>query len=246
MSERTTILVLREECDLSRELGELGYSVFNLPMIETRPVSDLTQFDEKLATVERFDHIFLTSRASAEILADHLTPEIRTKLPVVTVLGSRARDMLENAGVRVKYSEKANTADELLDELGTLELAGSSILFIRGEKSLRTIPERLGQIAEIEEVVVYETVEAPLANDAAVEAIRSGNVAWLCFFSPSAVDSFANRELLNGTATPKAAVIGETTARAARSHGFSVDFISDRATSIDFARGLARHIKSFE
>ena len=246
MIKERLILVLRENCEFSRELREQGFEVHNLPMIETRKVSDLSRFRELLAEIERFDHVFLTSRASAGVLVDELTPELIAKLPPVYVLGGRARTVLEKQGIAVEYKDTANTADELLDMIGVSSFTGKSILFIRGEKSLRTIPERLGSVANVVEAVVYETVDARVENDEAVERLRAGQVGWLCFFSPSAVESFEKRKFANGGNGPKVAVIGETTASIARSLGFSVEFISDRATAIDFAKGLARHIKGIE
>ena len=246
MSERPVILVLRENCEFSRELREQGFEVHNLPMIETRKVSDLSRFRELLAEIERFDHVFLTSRASAGVLVDESTPELLAKLPPIHVLGGRARAVLEKQGIAVEYKDAANTADELLDMIGVSQFAGKSILFIRGEKSLRTIPEQLGSVANVVEAIVYETVDAQIENEEAVERLAAGEVDWLCFFSPSAVESFVKRKFANGGSRPKAAVIGETTARSARSLGFSVKFISERATAIDFARGLARHIKGIE
>lgn len=246
MSGLRTILVLREDCEFSRELRGRGYEVYNLPLIATRTLSDLSTFRELLADVRRFDHIFLTSRASAAVLADELTPEVRNALPAVHVLGARSKTILENAGVEVDYNDAANTADELLKGIDTAAVAGTRVLFIRGDKSLRTIPERIGPIAEVEEAIVYETVDVPLANEAAVERLNAGEIDWLCFFSPSAVDSFADRQILRRTVRPKVAVIGETTARAARSRGFAVDFISERAEAGDFARGLAGYIESFD
>lgn len=246
MSERPVILALREESEFSRELREQGFEVLNLPMIETRKVPDLTRFRELLGQVERFDHIFLTSRASAAALADELTPSLLPKLPPVHVLGDKGKEILESHGVAVEYKETANTADGMLDMLGESTFAGSSILFIRGEMSMRTIPERLGKVADIEEAVVYETVDAPVEDKEAVERLASGGVDWLCFFSPSAVESFIKRSFATGGREPKAAVIGETTARSARSHGFDVSFISERASATEFARGLARHIKGIE
>ena len=112
--------------------------------------------------------------------------------------------------------------------------------------SLRTIPERLSEVADIEEVVVYETVDVPVENEEAVERFAAGKVDWLCFFSPSAVESFKKRNFATEGSELKVAAIGETTARSARSHGYNIDFISERASAIEFAKGLARHIKDIE
>ena len=246
MKRSPVILALREESEFSRELRDQGFEVLNLPMIETRRLSDLSQLRQHLAEIERFDHIFLTSRASAGVLADELNPELLSKLPPVHVLGEKAREILEKHGVTVKYKESANTANGLLDMIGESTFAGTSILFIRGEMSMQTIPQRLGAVAKVEEAVVYETVDAPIGNEEAVVRLFSGDVDWLCFFSPSAVESFKRRNFPNGGNRPRAAVIGDTTAQSAHSLGYVVDFVSERASAVDFARGLARHINGIE
>ena len=243
MSERKTILVLRENCDFSRELRRQGYQVLNLPVISTRPVRDLSHFRLLLNEIDRFAAIFITSPAAAAVLAGEFNEAAYGKLPTIYVLGERAKKVLDEYGISVEYRESANSATELLDELGESGFAGKSILFLRGDRSMRTIPERLGKVATVEEAVVYETVAVPIENDEAVGQLQSGLVDWLCFFSPSAVESYSDRGFPLGV---KAAAIGETTATRARSLGFSVDFVSERASAIDFANGLARHIESFE
>ena len=243
MSVRSTILVLREDCDFSSELRKHGHEVLNLPLIATRPVADLGRFRELLGDVGRFDAIFITSRASAAVLADEVKKGEPVSLPTVYVLGGRSKRVLDEYGVAAEYRESANTAMELLNDLGESGFAGKTILFLRGDRSLRTIPEQLGNVATVEEVVVYKTVEVPLENDETVDRLRSGQVEWLCFFSPSAIESYADRGFPLGV---KAAAIGETTAARARSLGFSVDFVSEGASAIKFATGLARYIESFE
>jgi uroporphyrinogen-III synthase len=243
LSDRPAILVLREDCDFSRELRRHGYEVLNLPLIATRPVPDLSRLRELLGEADRFDAVFITSPASATVLTSELSAEAISSLPTVYVLGGRAKRVLDDRGVAVEYRESANTAGELLDELGESGFVGKTILFLRGDKSLRTIAERLGRIATVEEAVVYETVDAPIENDETVDRLRSGEIDWVCFFSPSAVESYVARGLPKGV---RSAAIGETTAASARSRGFLVDHVSERASATEFARGLARHIESFE
>jgi len=243
LKERPMILVLREDCDFSRELRKHGYEVLNLPLIGTRPAADLSRLRELLGEVGRFDAIFITSRASAAVLADEVKKGEPLSLPTVYVLGGRAKRVLDEYGVAAEYRESANTATELLNDLGESGFAGKTILFLRGDRSLRTIPERLGNVATVEEAVVYKTVEVPLENDEAVGRLQSGQVDWLCFFSPSAVESYLDRGFRLGV---KVAALGETTASRARSLGFSVDFVSEKASASGFAKGLACYIESFE
>jgi uroporphyrinogen-III synthase len=127
------------------------------------------------------------------------------------------------------------------------ELAGRKFLFVRGDKSLRTIPERLGSDAIVDEVVVYRTIEVEL--DAATITntkvrLERGAIDWTCFFSPSGVDAFLKLFAVDDARKTKAAAIGETTARHARERGLNVEFVSERANSQEMARGLIEHIRN--
>jgi len=240
------IFSFREDCDFSRKLRKDGFEVLNLPLVTTRTTPDLAHFHEMAATIDRFDSIFLTSPAAAAVLASKFGHGLADSLPPVYVLGRRAKRLLEGCGIAVKYSDAANTVGQLLSELGESRFSGKTILFLRGDKSLRTIPERLRGIAIVEETVVYETIENPIDNMEFLDKVRLGQVGWMCFFSPSAVESYVGRRMPMGAGAPRVAVIGGTTGQRARALGFSVDFISGRATAVDFATELAKHIKNSE
>ncbi len=51
--------------NFSRILAENGFEVINLPLIETKPLEDLREFEAKLDKIENYDGIFLTSRKRA-------------------------------------------------------------------------------------------------------------------------------------------------------------------------------------
>ena len=114
---------------------------------------------------------------------------------------------------------------------------------------MRTIPEQLGNIATIDEVVVYRSVEKPPGADVVAELrdrFRRGGIDWICVFSPSGIDGFTKYFTSADIVRAKFAVIGETTAGWLRESGIAVDFVSQRASANDFSDGLINHIKSFE
>ncbi|MGI9056323.1 MAG: uroporphyrinogen-III synthase, partial [Pyrinomonadaceae bacterium] len=59
------ILVIREFDQFSRFLSENGFEVLNLPLIETNPLDDLSEFKARIEKIEKYDGIFLTSRHAA-------------------------------------------------------------------------------------------------------------------------------------------------------------------------------------
>ena len=243
------ILVLRDDERFSSLLWESGCEVISLKLIETVPVDVQGELKTTLAHIEDYDGLFFTSPAAAEVFVRELKAVGTRPRGKIYVLGERTKGVFENAGVDVVSRSSANTAYELIESFDISEFAGKRLLFVRGDKSMRTIPELLGGVATVDEVVAYKSVEKlPDENTIATLKARfhNGEIDWICFFSPSGVDSFRNYFELEDVGRPKVAVIGDTTAGRVRETGIGVDFISHRATADDFAAGLIEHIKSFE
>ena len=151
-----------------------------------------------------------------------------------------------DAGYDVMYRDSANTAEELIRLFDKSEFAAKRFLFVRGDRSMRTVPELLGESAEVDEVIVYETKELSLGaaeREKIRKRLRANEIDWVCFFSPSAVESFGRLFAHNEWARPRAAVIGATTAKSAEAEGFRVGFIAETPNLETFANGLAAHIK---
>ena len=242
-----TILVIRKDDRFSSTLREAGFDVVNLELVKTKPLNDLSTLREKLATLSQYDGLFFTSPVAAEIFVSERKGSNGFHGGVY-VLGRRAQSVLESSGLDLKSSVHANTAEEMVSEFGEDEFAGKRFLFVRGETSLRTIPELLSGRAIVDEVAVYST-EALEIDARKFDKIRSrlssGDFDIICFFSPSGVERFA--ELVGVVAgNVKTAAIGTTTAGAAKQAGFKVDFISLRSNADDFASGLIEHIENIE
>jgi uroporphyrinogen-III synthase len=244
---RPAILVIRNDDRFSRLLREAGFEVLNLELIRTQPVADLSDLDDKLRRLNEYDGLFFTSPAAAEVFVRGSSGRAGFSGPVYA-LGDRARRVLESAGLNVVFKDSANTADELISSLEPSDIAGKKFLFVCGDKSMRTIPERLKGRATVDEIIVYETKQVPLKTEEiedVVGRLKNGDIGWVCFFSPSAVERFSEVFDENGFHA-KAAAIGETTAQKARDMGFEVEIVSPRSNGEDFARALIGHITNIE
>ncbi len=243
------VLVIRKDDRFSHVLRNEGCEVLNLELIRTIPAADLTGLDNILVRIEDYDGLFFTSPMAAEVLAERLKLAGYTYRGKVYVLGERARMALEDAGFDVIYHADANTAEELIASFAEAEFDGKRLLFVRGNKSQRTIPNLLGDIANVDEVVVYETTDIR-PEDGLVDTVKrrfgQGEIDWVCFFSPSGVERFRRLFDPEDLKNTKVAAIGETTAAKAKDLQISVDLISQRATAEDFAEHLIGHIKNFE
>jgi len=239
----TVILVVRRDDRFSELLREGGSQVENLELIATEPLEDQSELRQKLEHLNDYDGLFFTSPVAAEVFINE--SDGKHFEGKAFALGERARSVLANAGFRVVYHDAANTSEELIEHLDPDELVGKRLLFVRGDKSMRTVAERLTGSAKIEEVVVYYTKRLR-PDDQRLRELRSrlsrGDIDWVCFFSPSAVENFSRffdvEEL-----RAKGAAIGETTGEQMRSSRLPVSLISTKATSEDFAQQLSEYIK---
>lgn len=235
------VLIIREFDEFSRILAESGFEIINLPLIETAALADLSGFNAQLETIENYDGIFLTSRSAARIFAERLREKKIDFTGKVYILGRRSFDLLKREKLDLVFDAGANTAREFLEKIPVKDLKNKRFLFIRGEKSLRVVPEFLEKIAEVRETIVYQTRRLEVG----IEKIREiktkfeqNEILSACFFSPSAAQGFLEQfgaEILHQIPI---ATIGKTTAEFLEKRNIEVDLISRKATAADFAAEL--------
>lgn len=239
------ILVIRSFDEFSRILTENEFEIINLPMIETKPLDDLSDFELKLKQIENYDGIFLTSKNAAEILAQK-SDELNIKFTgKVYVLGKRSFEILRSKNLDLVFFEEANTAEEMLAKITTAELKNKRFLFVRGEKSLGTVTKFLSEFAKVDESIVYGNEPLLLGLEKTLEIseiLKKAEIEAVCFFSPSGAESFLimfGSEILHQT---KIATIGKTTADFFERQNLNADFISPKASAEDFAFELIEYL----
>ena len=242
---KTVVLVIRARDAFSDKLIESGFEVINLELL--RVVAIEGGVDLSSEGLKGLDGLFFTSPHAAERFLEAFEGKRTSFDGDIYVLGHRTRDLFDRAGITVRYQSQANTAAEMITLFGEAEFAGKRLLYIRGDKSMRTIPDLLSGIADIRELVVYKTV--PITPDQQLislvkRKLGEGGISWACFFSPSGVDSLLDQIDVDKLKGVRTAVIGDTTARSARKAGFNVELISSRAKADDFAAQLTEHIKN--
>lgn len=239
------ILVIRKFVEFSRILSENGFEVINLPMIETKPLEDLSDFEAKLKRVENYDGIFITSKNAARILAEKIDEMNVNFDGKIYVLGKRSLEILQSKSLNLVFFEDANSADEMLEKISPVELKNRKFLFVRGEKSLETIPRFLNDFAVCDETIVYRNQPILLNFDSVSkisELFEKSEIAAVCFFSPSGAESFIEKfglEILHQT---EIATIGKTTADFFEKQNLRVDFVSPKASAKDFAVELTKYL----
>ena len=241
------ILVVREFDDFSGILSENGFSVINCPTIKTAPFENLSELSTKLEEIDGYDGIFLTSATATEILLRKLR-EINLNFGgKFFVLGKRSFDLLKNENFELFFDSSANTALDMLEKIPTTDLKNKRFLFIKGEKSLRILPDFLRGIAQVDEISVYRT-EKVVTEINKTKSIGKMFEKWeilcTCFFSPSAAESFLEQFSIDVLHQTYIATIGKTTADFFEKRSIKVDFISGKALAENFATELSEYLKN--
>ncbi len=241
-----TILVIREFEKFSRILAENDFKIINLPLIETRPLNDLSVLEATLDEIEIYDGIFLTSLNAAQILAEIMHEKNIKFSGKVYILGKRSFDLLKTENLNLIFEKSANTAREFLENIPLENLKNKRFLFICGEKSLRVVPEFLKEFADVDEAIVYKTEKIRVEVEK-VKSIREkfekNKIFCTCFFSPSAAESFLEQFGASVLHQTFIATIGKTTAEFLERRNLKVDLVSPKSSAEDFAEGLIIYFK---
>lgn len=244
----TAVLVVRNFDNFSRILTEYGFSVINCPTIVTVACEDLHDLSAKISAL-KYDGIFLTSRMATEITVSEIFCQDSKFNGKVYVLGKSSFEQLKDKNLDLFFIEAANTAREMLEAIPPAELKNKRFLFIRGEKSLRAVPEFLEKVATVDETIVYQTrkIEVDEIEKKQIEAkAKNGEIVCVCFFSPSGAESFLEQFDAKVLHQTKIAAIGTTTADFFAKRDLKVDFTPTKTSAEDFAIELADYLKSFE
>jgi uroporphyrinogen III methyltransferase/synthase len=240
---------VREFDKFSRLLAENGFEVINFPTIQTLPIADFGELNEKIGNLKNYDGLFFTSPKAAEVFLQNFENKESDFRGKIYVLGNRTKQLFENTNFEIVFRADANTAEEFINSYDKEEFSNKKLLFLKGDKSLKAIPELLRDQAIVDEIVVYQTIENTIAeglrNEISERFLRN-EIDWICFFSPSGIESFIKTF---GEFSPnriKIAAIGATTAKKAVENNLKIGFVSSKANSEDFAFELIDYIKNIE
>jgi uroporphyrinogen-III synthase len=189
----------------------------------------------------------LTSGAATEIFIEKLRESNIGFNGKIYVLGKRSFDLLKTANLDAVYFSAANTAREMLKKIAPEDLKNKRFLFVRGEKSLRVVPDFLSGVAEIDEAIVYRTENVTIAVDKIkelVEMSKKHRITCAIFFSPSGAESFLEQCGAQILHQIKIATIGKTTADFLEKRDLKVDFTARKATAKDFAIELIDFLRN--
>jgi len=221
-----TVLVTRTRKQASRlveKLAELGAKVIEAATIAIEPPEDQSAVDSVLKEIRSFDWLVLTSPNGVAALVErleHLGMDGRDLegLKIATV-GPATRDALGAKFLKADLMPQEHTTEALGRALAAGAVSGKRVLLARADIATSELAESLTRAgARVVEVAIYRTVRPASLPQAALEALKAGQVDWITFTSSSTVKNFlalAGGADLSGV---KLAAIGPVTARTLQAH----------------------------
>jgi len=236
--------------EIARELTARGAIPVVLPLVAFGEPEDFAPLDAAIADIERFDWMILTSAQAVRSLVKRcgdLKREIiraESKLKIACV-GPVTAEAARQAGFSVEYVAEAHRGAGLAEELGS-KLAGAKVLLPRSDRANPDLPAALERHGtEVSEVIAYRTLRPSAVDEENLRQIANGKADAVLFFSPSAVQHFADlcggeqlRALQNRLAIT---AVGPVTANALREAGVSRAVVAADTTAAAVLEALEKH-----
>ncbi|HEX5106570.1 MAG TPA: uroporphyrinogen-III C-methyltransferase [Pirellulaceae bacterium] len=179
------VLVTRpahQAADLAQPLAELGAEVLLQPAIEIRPPADWSPVDRALELLDRFDWLVVSSSNGVRFLLERL-PAIGRDLRLLSKLKIAAI----GPGTAEELARFHLWADLVPDEYRAESLAealkggaaGKRFLLVRASRGREVLADELTKAGGIvEQVVVYESVDALSPQAEIAELMAAGRIDW--------------------------------------------------------------------
>ena len=216
--------------ELARRLAALGAEPIELPAIRIEPRIDTDEVRHAIEGVHAYALVCLTSPNGVHLLFEAMAARGRDARALanasVAAIGAGTEAALAQYGVIADIVPERFVAEELVEALNKLDLAGKPVLIARAGKARELLPDALRKRgAEVDVVTLYET-RAEQPDPAALE--RAQEADFITFTSSSTVKNFV--EAVDGHLPPDARIvsIGPVTSEAAREAGLTVDVEAER------------------
>jgi len=232
---------------LVRLLEERGATVLEVPAIEIVPPADLGPLDAALGSLERYDWVVFTSTNAVAAVIRRLM--VLGLPPMIGSRGPRVASVGTSTTVAIRSAFPADTvaleppvdhrAAGLVQAFAGRSCGGARVLVPASSRAREELAAGLRELgAEVDVVSAYATVEPEGLRERVAACLAEGFDA-VAFASPSAVEAFAAAAGEASSGLP-AAVIGKTTAAAARAAGLEVGATASVSTTEGLVEALQR------
>ena len=221
-----------------------------LPLVSFANPEDFAPLDAAIAVVEQFDWMILTSAQAVRAVVRRSRDLKRSlnqfggKLRIACV-GPVTAKAARQAGLPVEFVAETHNGVALADELGS-RLEGSRVFLPRSDRTNPDLPVALKRHgAQVTEVIAYRTLRPTEVDQRSLTKIAEGEADAVLFFSPSAVQHFAelcgNEQLHVLQDKLAITAVGPVTAKALREAGVQGIVAARDTTAASVIEALEEH-----
>ena len=235
---------------LAKELSARGAIPVVLPLVSFADPEDFAPLDRAIEEIQQFDWIILTSAQAVRAVVKRGKELERSlirsghKLRIASV-GPVTAEAARQAGLPVEYVAETHTGAALAEELGD-RLQGAKVFLPRSDRANPDLPAALKRRgAQVTEVIAYRTLKPTDVDQRNLRQIAEGAADAVLFFSPSAVQHFA--ELFGGeqlrALQDKLAItaVGPVTANVLHQAGVGRTVLAGDTTAAAVVNALEKH-----
>lgn len=228
---------------LQKKLKALGFEVRCLPLITIQPPSDRGwRLQKALKNIDHYDWLLLTSPNAAKAVFKFLPRQ--PKNMKVAVVGPATAALARKKGWKILQPKQSHGGDSLLGLLKKYSIQGKRFLYPTSQIGGAEVVSALRQRgAVVKRVTAYRTLPASFSV-LKVKKILS-RVDAVIFFSPSAAAAF-NKKIKPSSVLLKGILLGAwgaSTAKALRTKGYPVGFVSSESDEKKLIKELSHHCK---
>jgi uroporphyrinogen III methyltransferase/synthase len=232
-------------------LESRGASVVCLPTIEIVDPDSWGECDAKIWKLAEYDSICFTSKNAVEKFVQRIRlirPQALNTLATrnLYAVGEKTKSTLEATGFSVQPIPQKHSAENLAHSFYGQNISGKHFLFPKSNIARDVLPQEMRSLgAVVDEIVTYKTVIPEPENLEHTRALLTdGKIDIITFFSPSSVRNFL--EMMSAEILQRVfiAVIGPTTAEAAKEAGLEVNLVARQQTAESLVQGIVEHLGS--
>ena len=226
------IVVTRPDSPLSthahEDLEALGAEVISAPMVLVRALDDLGPLDAAIDRLARYDWVVFASANGVDFLFQRILDRGLDARAFgaarIAAIGPATARALARFHLRADLVPDEFRSEGLARVLAE-QARGGRILLARANRGRDLLERELRQVAEVDQVAVYQNLDAPRLPDDVIDRIMAGSIDWVTLTSSAIASRFLEllpepaRAQLRGNAY--LASLSEITSETIRERGFS-------------------------
>lgn len=168
---------------------ELGAQPILMPAIQIEPVDDWSEVDATLQRLDKFDWLVFTSVNGVEAFLDRLWEQGGDARKLaglkIATIGTSTADAVAKYNLRADLVPEEFRAEALAKVMAPL-VKDQKVLWARASRGREVLPQELTAAgATVEELVVYQNLDAESFPDEALKALGDSQLNWIGLSSPS-------------------------------------------------------------